>query len=226
MVTAWWQSLWIESSGLLAFSAFRSHRNLFGATASCFETLTLHLWRNSRHIHYRGGEVSVISNLSELRRATPQQTPPRHLYCLRSWMAAIVADCVWHLTARLQSDVRSEPPGERDLMPRWPQTADTRRIRVLLAYRETESRGPLTRNITNRGALSSALSGVANQSPPLQLMEGPLERLPLQVQVRLALLGVEVMIQPFGAGMSWSTLFHQGDSSLRFRMMVSKLLTL
>merc|ERR1712176_550105 len=64
--------------------------------------------------------------------------------------------------------------------------------------------------MTNRGALSLALSNLADAIPPLQLIEGALERLPLVVQVQLALTAVEVMIQPFGAGMAWSTLLSPG----------------
>jgi len=92
-----------------------------------------------------------------------------------------------------------------------------RRVSVVIAHRKTEIRGPLTRNITNRVALSRALSKLTDSTPGIQLIEGSLEALPLTVQVRLAIDIAEVVIQAFGAGMAWSTMLPAGSYAIELQ---------
>lgn len=83
------------------------------------------------------------------------------------------------------------------------------RVNLLFAYRSPERHK--TRVMTNRAELSSALASLVDGTPPLRMVEGSLERLPLPDQVRLALNHVDIMVQPFGAGLAWSLLLPTGS---------------
>eukprot|EP00927_Polykrikos_kofoidii_P032483 TRINITY_DN27662_c0_g1_i1.p1 TRINITY_DN27662_c0_g1~~TRINITY_DN27662_c0_g1_i1.p1 ORF type:complete len:768 (+),score=72.99 TRINITY_DN27662_c0_g1_i1:220-2304(+) len=67
------------------------------------------------------------------------------------------------------------------------------------------------RNLTNRHEVSVALSNLVDQEPPLLLLEGAYSSLRLVDQVLVTLEFVNIMIQPFGAGLSWSTLLPAGS---------------
>merc|ERR1712039_812849 len=80
-----------------------------------------------------------------------------------------------------------------------------------MGYRTVTVQQVLERRLVNREELSGALAGLVEDSPPLQLLEGPWEFLTMADQVRLALDHIEVMVQPFGAGLAWSTFLPLGS---------------
>eukprot|EP00928_Gymnodinium_smaydae_P045794 TRINITY_DN30483_c2_g1_i2.p1 TRINITY_DN30483_c2_g1~~TRINITY_DN30483_c2_g1_i2.p1 ORF type:complete len:798 (-),score=161.54 TRINITY_DN30483_c2_g1_i2:2-2395(-) len=87
----------------------------------------------------------------------------------------------------------------------------SRRLGVLLAYRMTTLKHVLERNFTNVQALTSRLVQHVDGTPPLQLMVGAMEKLTLATQLRLAMDFVDIMVQPFGAGMTFSLVMRRGS---------------
>ena len=90
---------------------------------------------------------------------------------------------------------------------------------ALRAVRSDVRSDMVARNTTNQGELRRALLELArgSASPPLRLLAGPLERLPLAAQLHLMLHHVEVMVQPFGAGLAWSALAPAGSYVLELQ---------
>ncbi|CAK0853243.1 unnamed protein product [Prorocentrum cordatum] len=81
-------------------------------------------------------------------------------------------------------------------------------IKLSVDQRQSHSERQFVKEL--EGALAGLTSGARARA---QLVAGPLERLtrPVATQLRLALHFVEVMVQPFGAGLSWSVLLPAGS---------------
>ena len=143
----------------------------------------------------------------------------------------LTIDFVAELRARLQRGFES-PPREALLLgvarrgfSVWPRPGLRRalaeergeRVGVLLTQRLIRTtavvkgaKKGISRNFTNYPELRNRLLALAEGAPRLRVMAGALERLPLATQLHVVLHHVEVMVQPFGAGLSWSTLMAQG----------------
>eukprot|EP00435_Cladocopium_sp_Y103_P024678 s2640_g6.t1 len=85
---------------------------------------------------------------------------------------------------------------------------------LLFAYRTAKVFDPeegLQRRISNQDAVFEALAELVRRTPPLHLMYLSWEKLSIVDQVRLALDFVDILVQPFGAGMSWSLFLPAGS---------------